>query len=134
MPSWRRRWRRAPLRAGVARVRSVLAGELGLGRQRTRNDAERRLLALVAQAGLPQPIANARVLGMEVDLLWPAERVVVEFDGWAAHGHSAAFERDRRRGQVLSAAGYTVFRVTWRQLTEEPVAVAVRLARTLGAA
>jgi very-short-patch-repair endonuclease len=126
--------RRAPLRTGVARVRSALADELGLGRQHTRNDAERRLLALIAQAGLPPPIANARVLGMEVDLLWPTERVVVEFDGWAAHGHPAAFERDRRRGQVLSAAGYTVFRVTWRQLTEEPVAVAVRLAHTLAGA
>lgn len=57
-----------------------------------------------------------------MDLLWPTERVVMEFDGWAAHGHLAAFERGHRRGQVLNAAGYTVFRVTWRQLTEEPVA------------
>jgi very-short-patch-repair endonuclease len=126
--------RRAPLRTGVAKLRSVLADEVGLGRQRTRNDAERRLLALIAQAGLPPPIANARVLGMEVDLLWPTERVVVEFDGWAAHGHPTAFERDHRRGQLLSAAGYKVFRVTWRQLVEEPVAVAVRLAQTLAGA
>jgi very-short-patch-repair endonuclease len=92
------------------------------------------MLALIARAGLPRPIANARVLGMEVDLLWPSERVVVEFDGWAAHGHRAAFERDHRRGQVLNAAGYRVFRVTWRQLVEEPLAVAVRLAQTLAGA
>jgi very-short-patch-repair endonuclease len=122
---------RSPLRTGVARLRAVLADERGLGRQPTRNDAERRLLALIGQAGLPSPIANVRLLGMEVDLLWPIERVVVEFDGWAAHGHRAAFERDHRRGQLLSAAGYKVFRVTWRQLTEEPVAVVVRLAQTL---
>ena len=63
---------------------------------------------------------------MEVDLLWKSERLVVEFDGWDAHGHRAAFERDHRRGQILNAAGYDVFRVTWRQLIEEPVAVAVR--------
>jgi very-short-patch-repair endonuclease len=36
----------------------------------------------------------------------------VEVDGYGVHGHRAAFERDRRRDQVLAAAGYTVLRVT----------------------
>jgi very-short-patch-repair endonuclease len=125
---------RSPLRPGVARLRAALDDETGLGRQRTRNDAERRLLGLIAEAGLPRPVANVRVCGFEVDLLWPSERVVVEFDGWGAHGHRAAFERDHRRGQILAAAGYRVLRVTWRQLTEEPLAVVVRLAQTLASA
>lgn len=125
---------RAPLRTGVARLRAVMHEESGLGRQPTRNDAERLPLSLVAQAGLPPPSANARLLGMEVDLLWKSERLVVEFDGWDAHGHRAAFERDHRRGQILNAAGYDVFRVTWRQLVDEPMAVVVRIAQTLAKA
>ena len=44
-----------------------------------------------------------------------------------------AFEGDRRRDQVLVAAGYRVLRVTWRQLFEEPVAVAVRIGQALAA-
>jgi very-short-patch-repair endonuclease len=123
---------RAPLRAGVARLRKLLQTENG--HQRTRNDAERRLLALIVEAGLPRPVANVRVCGFEVDLLWPAEQVIVEFDGWQAHGHRAAFERDHRRGQVLGAVGYRVLRVTWRQLVDEPIAVAVRIAQTLAKA
>jgi very-short-patch-repair endonuclease len=123
---------RAPFRPGVARLRKLRETENG--QQRTRNDAERRLVRLVAEAGLPRPVANVRVCGFEVDLLWPSERVVVEFDGWGAHGHRAAFERDHRRGQILAAAGYRVLRVTWRQLTEEAVAVVVRLAQTLASA
>jgi very-short-patch-repair endonuclease len=47
------------------------------------------------------------------------------------HGHRAAFENDRLRDQQLAAEGYVVVRVTWRQLTEEPMAVLARLARAL---
>jgi very-short-patch-repair endonuclease len=53
---------------------------------------------------------------------------VVEVDGYAYHGSRAAFERDRRRDADLTAAGYRVVRITWRQLTSEPHAVVARLA------
>ena len=33
-------------------------------------------------------------------------------------------ERDRRRDRTLSASGWRPVRITWRQLTEEPAAVA----------
>ena len=45
--------------------------------------------------------------------------------------HPRAFERDRKRDQILVAAGYRVIRVTWRQLTEEPMAVMVRIGQAL---
>ncbi|MGH2888051.1 MAG: DUF559 domain-containing protein [Solirubrobacteraceae bacterium] len=61
-------------------------------------------------------------------------RVVVEVDGFATHGTRAAFERDRRRDQILLAAGYTVIRVTWRQLVEQPLAFVARLAQALARA
>lgn len=97
----------------------------------TRSEAERRLLALIRRAGLPRPETNVRVSGHEVDALWKAQRLVIEVDGYAFHGSRAAFERDRARDADLLAAGYRVLRVTWRQSTEQPEAVAARLGAAL---
>ena len=82
--------------------------------------------------GRPRPpLANARLLGLEVDFLWPDQRLVVEVDGYTFHGHRRGFERDRRRDQQLVAAGYRVIRVTWRQLRDEPIAVIASIAQAL---
>ncbi len=97
----------------------------------SRSALERRLVRLVRDSGLPPPEVNARVGGVEVDALWRAQRVVVETDGWAAHGHRAAFERDRARDAELAAGGYVVLRFTWRQVRDEPLLVATRVAQTL---
>lgn len=71
------------------------------------------------------------VAGHEVDAFWRAERLVVEADGYASHGHRAAFERDRAEDAELQALGYAVLRFTWRQVAEEPAHVAAQLAGTL---
>jgi hypothetical protein len=76
----------------------------------------------VRQAELPWPRFNTTLRRFEVDVLWAEQHVVVEVDGYAFHGHRSAFERDRRRDQALVAAGYTVIRVTTRQLVDEPMA------------
>jgi very-short-patch-repair endonuclease len=99
----------------------------------TRSEAERRALDLIRRAGLPAPEVNQRVEGHEVDLLWRAQRLVVEIDGYAFHSTRRSFERDRRRDQALVAAGWRVMRITWRQLTERPEAIAVMLATALAA-
>jgi very-short-patch-repair endonuclease len=112
------------LAAAVARMREPAL---------TRSEAEARLLALIREAELQSPRANARVLGFEVDLLWSAERLIVEVDGFAFHGSRHAFERDRRRDADLVAAGYRVIRFTWRQIVHEPEAVVARLAVLLHA-
>ena len=117
-------------RPGASRLRDLLTQDP----QRTRSVAEDRLLALIAKAGLPRPLTNARVAGHEVDVLWPRERLIVEMDGYAYHGNRLAFEHDRRRDAELAAAGYRVIRVTWRQLTREPEAVLVRLAQAIAGA
>jgi len=69
----------------------------------TRAKLERALLKLLKRAGLPRPLVNARVGPYEADAAWPDERVIVEVDGWAAHGHRGAFERDRARDADLQA-------------------------------
>ena len=75
-----------------------------------------------------------RVLGHEVDALWRAQRLIVEIDGFDAHGTRAAFERDRRRDAHLVAAGHRVIRITWRQLRDEPELTVARLAAALAQA
>jgi very-short-patch-repair endonuclease len=65
------------------------------------------------------------------DFLWQRHRVVVETDGAETHGTPVAFQRDRRRDQILVAAGYRVARATWDQMRDELDAVVKRIARTL---
>jgi very-short-patch-repair endonuclease/predicted transcriptional regulator of viral defense system len=88
---------------------------------------EAKLLPLVAAAGLPIPQINARVRAaervLEVDLLWPAHRFVVEADSRRRHAIEVAFEHDRKRDRELLAVGYTTLRVTWREAEREPEAV-----------
>lgn len=98
----------------------------------TRSEAEERFLDLVRQARLPEPRANHRIHGVEVDFVWLRERLVVEVDGFVFHSSRAAFEADRRRDGKLADAGHLVLRVTWDQLTKEPIAVVARVARALG--
>ena len=120
---------RAGNRAGVGRLRGVLAREDES--EYTALEAERRMRQLVKQARLPRPTYGAIVEGWPVDLFWPEHRLVVEIDGYQFHGHRGAFERDRRKDAMLVAAGFRVIRITWRQLTEEPLAVAAALASAL---
>lgn len=114
-------------RRGGARLRALLTEAPGY----TRQAAERRLRELLRRAQLPSPRFNLRLEGAERDAVWTDERLVLEVDGYAAHGTRSAFERDRRRDQQLVAAGYRTLRVTWRQLTGEPEAVVARLAGAL---
>ena len=114
-------------RPGAARLRRLLEHDPAL----TRSEAERRLLELLDRAKLSRPKTNVRIAGHEVDAVWPEQRLVVEVDGYAYHSSRSAFERDRLRDLDLDAAGYRVLRTTWRQLTREPVATAVRIGRAL---
>lgn len=53
-----------------------------------------------------------------VDLLVEG-RVIVEIDGFAYHSSPEQFERDRRRDALLTAAGYVVIRLSYRQVMED---------------
>jgi very-short-patch-repair endonuclease len=120
---------RAQARPGAAAVQSFLRGERSS--TLTRSEAERRMLRLVQAAGLPTPICNTKVAGYEVDFFWPQQRLIVEVDGFRFHGHRQAFERDRRKGLALAAAGFPVVRVTARQLMREELWLAAHLAQAL---
>jgi very-short-patch-repair endonuclease len=120
---------RAPTLKGSAVIRALLDTEDESGYTRSR--AERAMVELTRSAGLPRPILNQPLLGYVVDFLWPQHRLVVEVDGYKYHRHRARFESDRKRDQVMVSAGYRVLRVTWRQLRDEPLFVAARLAQAM---
>jgi very-short-patch-repair endonuclease len=120
---------RAGRRRGTAQMRAFLRAE---GEPEiTRSRAERRFRALLRDAQLPEPKVNRWIAGLRVDFLWEAEKVILEVDGWKFHGHRRAFETDRKRDRILSDAGYHVIRITWRQFTEESLALIAHIARML---
>jgi very-short-patch-repair endonuclease len=122
---------RAPRHKGVARLKRLLkAGSIS---GYTRSEAERRMRALVRAAELPQPQTNVPMLGYVADFVWAERRLIIEVDGYLFHSSRSAFEHDRKRDQRFAAAGYTVIRITWRQLVEEPFAVISRIAQALSA-
>jgi very-short-patch-repair endonuclease len=62
---------------------------------------------------------------MEVDAAWPAQRLVVELDGWSAHNTRKAFQEDRERSNALQRRGWRLLRFTYDD-------VARRAGRTAG--
>ncbi len=116
-------------RRGVRRLRELLREDEPA---MTRSHAEEMFLELMRDADLKGFRTNARVKRYEVDVLWEHERVIAEIDGREFHKSSDMFESDRKRDSVLVGAGYTVLRVTYKQLNHEPRSVIGRVARALG--
>jgi hypothetical protein len=103
--------------------------------QDVRSEFEALVLPRLVSMGLPRPVCNKTLAAggerLMVDFLWEAQRVVVETDGAGTHETPVAFQRDRRRDQILVASGYRVAPATWGQIRDELDAVAQRIARTL---
>ena len=117
---------RSPRRAGAGVLRELAADQAF-----TRSRAERKVVALVRAAGLPEPIFNALVDGWELDALWERERVVLEFDSYTFHATRAAFERDRRKSADLTRKRYVVLRTTWTELTRRSHFLVARIAEAI---
>jgi hypothetical protein len=124
-------------RRGAPTLRRILRPWRGrrTGLPRLRSILEARVFAASAEAGVSRPRCNVKLhLGekeIEVDILWERQRLVVETDGEETHGTAAAFLEDRRRDQILTAAGYRVVRIAWSQLEDEPGATMRRIRRIL---
>jgi hypothetical protein len=124
-------------RPAAKRLRAVL-DEHYIGSTPTWSELEELLLGACRRAGLPIPEVNALIdphdadpTAIRVDFVWRDERVIVETDGHRTHSTGQAFEEDRLRDQRLIVAGWTVIRITWRQLTRRPDEVIGRLAELL---
>jgi hypothetical protein len=124
---------RYPRKPGVPVLKAVYEeAQRGLGI--IRSELEELFQNFLTGAGLPPPLTNVLIEGMEVDCAWPNARLIVELDGRATHDTLTAFETDRARDRRLEAAGWRVIRITWRQLVETPDEVERDLRRLLSAA
>ena len=121
---------RAGSHPGTRALATILA-EHTPGSTRTRSELEERFLRLCGDHGLPRPLVNVVVAGLEVDFLFRDARLVVETDGYAAHAPRKSFERDHDRDARLRDADYRVSRFTYRQVTDRAAWVARSVAGDL---
>jgi predicted transcriptional regulator of viral defense system len=97
---------------------------------------EERLREMFHIAELPAPESNVRLPGRRrgryfPDLLWRAEKVIVEYDSAEYHAGPGAFTSDRTRHNDLTADGYQVLHMTADQPLERVLVwVAQALARS----
>jgi hypothetical protein len=106
----------ANLTRALARHQPRLAG--------AKSDLEIAFIELCEDHGIPMPEINVWRAGCKVDAVWEDKRLVVELDSGSAHGTPARVDEDRRRDLELRRAGYRVVRYSWRQVFDEPAAVA----------
>ena len=126
---------RYPAKRGVQKVRSALERlkEEPVGRKRS--PLEERFAPFLREHRLPLPRFNDWILlgdkRFQVDCHWPGTGQIVELDGWEGHKTKSAFRDDRARDRRLRVAGYSVTRITWNQLDDEPDAIAADLGALL---
>ena len=119
---------RKPGRSGVRALRAALE-PWHIDGHDADSALESLMAATVTRFRLPPMEFHAIVEGFEVDFLVVGTSIVIECDGHESHGLDRdQFEFDRIRDAVLSAAGYVVVHVTWRQLERQPSAAARRIA------
>ena len=127
---------RYPGRRGVQKVRLALERLEEEPSGRKRSKLEERFAPFLRKHHLPLPRFNDWIASgakrYQVDCHWPGTGQIVELDGWKGHGTRSAFREDRARDRALRVAGYSVTRLTWNQLDDEPEAVSADLRVLLG--
>jgi hypothetical protein len=115
-----------PTRAGAGVLKHLLAQRL-VGNP-TRSPGQERLLALVREAGLPDPEMDARIGGgFSADLFWRAARVAAEYDSFRWHSSRSAWARDRRKDAYCAAHGIALVRVTDHDLDHAALKLVARM-------
>ena len=124
---------RAGGRRGVANARRVVPCMNALAG----SPMESVLRWLLHEAGLPRPVlqyvvrdGEGRFLG-RVDLAWPEQRVIVEFDG-EVHRERQVFVQDLRRQNGIVLAGWRMLRFSSADVLGHPRAVLGSVGAALG--
>jgi len=121
----RRRYR------GSRRLRHLLAEAVDPAK--VRSVLELRFLKMCGAQGIRRPLVNERVGPWMPDFLWTTEHVVVETDGRRFHHTAAQRRKDREKDAYLRAQGFTVIRLTWTEVVEQPDATGARVRAALAA-
>jgi very-short-patch-repair endonuclease len=96
--------------------------------------AERILKRLLREAGITGWVIGHPFGPHSIDLAFPAQRVAIEVDGWAWHVDVDRFRADRRKGNALTRASWTLLRFTWHDLVTRPGEVVAEILHALAAA
>jgi hypothetical protein len=116
--TFRRRFSLAATRDAIERSNGrhnldVLERALALNAQGsagTKSGNEDQFLHLLQLAGIPEPLVNTRVNGVEPDFHWPDLQLAIEIDG-PGHARARTQREDGQNEAKLRAAGYEVIRV-----------------------
>lgn len=115
---------------GRGRLAALLAREGGASTV-TRSEPEERMLALIRQAGLPDPQVNFPFDIWQLDFYWPQARFAVEVDSQRFHSSRYRLARDRRKDNALRRADITVMRIMDDEITDRSHGVIADITREL---
>jgi very-short-patch-repair endonuclease len=112
---------------GIRGIRAAL--DLADGGAESPKETELRLL--LVRDGLPRPVTQIRVGRRRVDMGWPEWKVGVEYDGEHHWTNPDSHAADIERLEYLGAQGWTIVRVSARQLRYDQAAILTRVRRAL---
>lgn len=115
--------RRFPRAPGAGRL-IPLAGSTS---RATRSGLEDKFLDFCGRHGLPEPRLNEKLGGIEVDVFFEGEGLIVEVDGYDTHSGPVSFETDRERDASMLELGFPTVRVTEERIDNAPEREAARL-------
>jgi hypothetical protein len=109
---------------GVTRLRAATAAHRA-GKRGSRSALERRVATYLGACGAPRPEFGDPIRAgdeiIEVDLHWPAHRLVVEVDG-PGHRRPAAQRQDAHRELALERVGLRLVRISLDDFEADPAA------------
>lgn len=114
---------------GARRLAALIADDTAMAISRSR--AEKALLRLVRDAGLPMPDTNVGFGRFEADFVWHKEKLIAELDSATYRSGQGVFHRDHERTSCSRTAGFDVMRPTRAHVVYEGPRVLVLLARAL---
>jgi very-short-patch-repair endonuclease len=121
---------RAQGRHGLRALKAAVAAFQGPAPW-TQSELERQFLALIREAGLPEPRTNVFVEGFLVDVWWPGPRLAIELDGYDFHKGRGKFNSDRLQDTKLQLADCMTIRITQPRIENQPRELLADVARGL---
>ena len=117
-----------PGRNGVGTIRPLVEERL-VWASITDSDLEDLARAVIKSTGFPMPEPQHKVFRPDgsfvgrYDFAYVEKLSIIEADSKGFHMDPVSFERDRQKQNEAIALGWTVYRITWRQLIDDPESV-----------
>jgi very-short-patch-repair endonuclease len=118
---------RYPGARGLKRLRAAL--DMADGGAESPKETELRLL--LVRDGLPRPVTQIQVGKRRIDMGWPDCHVGVEYDGEHHWTNPSNYADDIVRLEFLASQGWTIVRVSARQLRHAQPEILRRVRRAL---